>query len=55
MPKREAKREELTEEELAAQEAEEVPDREEMMLVPIPGDDLGGPIHTLPVEPPDEA
>jgi hypothetical protein len=38
---------ELTPEELEDQEAEELPNREAMSVIPYPGD-----WHTLPVEPP---
>jgi hypothetical protein len=43
---------ELTEEELEQVEGEPLPDREEMTILPIPGDPLGGSGFTIPIEPP---
>jgi hypothetical protein len=41
----------ISEEELEQAEGEQLPDREEMTILPIPGDPVGGGF-TIPVEPP---
>jgi hypothetical protein len=45
-------REELTDEELEDENAELLPDREEMMSIRVPFEPIGGGGFTLPIEPP---
>jgi hypothetical protein len=47
----EEKREELNEEELTEQDAELLPDREEMTVIQ-PFERIGGGGYTMPIEPP---